>query len=68
VDPLRRRPGFGDWSLSAQAKVKVRNALQFIETVERAPASATEPAPRPDVAVSAAGGFPDRVRIGSLSG
>jgi UDP-2,3-diacylglucosamine pyrophosphatase LpxH len=33
---LRRRLGFGYWSLSAYLKVKVKNALQFIENFEHA--------------------------------
>ena len=33
---VRRRMGFGYWSLSAYLKVKVKNALQFIETFETA--------------------------------
>ncbi len=33
---LRRRMGFGYWSLSAYVKVKVKNALQFIENFEEA--------------------------------
>ncbi len=33
---LRRRLGFGYWSLSAFLKVKVKNALQFIENFETA--------------------------------
>jgi UDP-2,3-diacylglucosamine pyrophosphatase LpxH len=33
---LRRRMGFGYWSLSAFVKVKVKNALQFIENFENA--------------------------------
>jgi UDP-2,3-diacylglucosamine pyrophosphatase LpxH len=33
---VRRRLGFGYWSLSAYLKVKVKNALQFIENFERA--------------------------------
>ena len=33
---LRRRMGFGYWSLSAFVKVKVKNALQFIENFEDA--------------------------------
>jgi UDP-2,3-diacylglucosamine pyrophosphatase LpxH len=33
---LRRRLGFGYWSLSAFLKVKVKNALQFIENFELA--------------------------------
>ena len=33
---IRRRLGFGYWSLSAFLKVKVKNALQFIETFETA--------------------------------
>ncbi|HTK33660.1 MAG TPA: UDP-2,3-diacylglucosamine diphosphatase [Caulobacteraceae bacterium] len=33
---LRRRMGFGYWSLSAYLKVKVKNALQFIENYEQA--------------------------------
>ena len=32
----RRRLGFGYWSLSAYLKVKVKNALQFIENFEQA--------------------------------
>jgi UDP-2,3-diacylglucosamine pyrophosphatase LpxH len=32
----RRRMGFGYWSLSAFLKVKVKNALQFIEAYESA--------------------------------
>ena len=32
----RRRMGFGYWSLSAFLKVKVKNALQFIENFEAA--------------------------------
>jgi UDP-2,3-diacylglucosamine pyrophosphatase LpxH len=32
----RRRLGFGYWSLSAYLKVKVKNALQFIENFEKA--------------------------------
>jgi UDP-2,3-diacylglucosamine pyrophosphatase LpxH len=31
---IRRRMGFGYWSLSAFVKVKVKNALQFIENFE----------------------------------
>jgi UDP-2,3-diacylglucosamine pyrophosphatase LpxH len=31
---IRRRMGFGYWSLSAFLKVKVKNALQFIESFE----------------------------------
>ena len=33
---VRRRLGFGYWSLSAYLKVKVKNALQFIENFESA--------------------------------
>jgi UDP-2,3-diacylglucosamine pyrophosphatase LpxH len=33
---IRRRLGFGYWSLSAYLKVKVKNALQFIESFETA--------------------------------
>jgi len=33
---IRRRMGFGYWSLSAFVKVKVKNALQFIENFEAA--------------------------------
>ena len=33
---IRRRMGFGYWSLSAFLKVKVKNALQFIENFETA--------------------------------
>jgi UDP-2,3-diacylglucosamine pyrophosphatase LpxH len=33
---IRRRLGFGYWSLSAYLKVKVKNALQFIEDFETA--------------------------------
>jgi UDP-2,3-diacylglucosamine pyrophosphatase LpxH len=33
---VRRRMGFGYWSLSAYLKVKVKNALQFIEDFEAA--------------------------------
>ena len=33
---IRRRMGFGYWSLSAYLKVKVKNALQFIENFEAA--------------------------------
>ena len=33
---IRRRMGFGYWSLSAYLKVKVKNALQFIENYETA--------------------------------
>ena len=33
---VRRRMGFGYWSLSAYLKVKVKNALQFIENFEAA--------------------------------
>ena len=33
---VRRRMGFGYWSLSAFVKVKVKNALQFIENFEAA--------------------------------
>ena len=33
---IRRRLGFGYWSLSAYLKVKVKNALQFIENFEAA--------------------------------
>jgi UDP-2,3-diacylglucosamine pyrophosphatase LpxH len=33
---VRRRLGFGYWSLSAYLKVKVKNALQFIENFETA--------------------------------
>ena len=33
---VRRRLGFGYWSLSAYLKVKVKNALQFIENFEAA--------------------------------
>lgn len=33
---VRRRLGFGYWSLSAYVKVKVKNALQFIENYEQA--------------------------------
>lgn len=36
VNRLRRRLGFGYWSLSAYLKVKVKNALQFIENFEAA--------------------------------
>ena len=36
VNRLRRRLGFGYWSLSAFVKVKVKNALQFIEDFESA--------------------------------
>lgn len=34
VNRVRRRMGFGYWSLSAFLKVKVKNALQFIENFE----------------------------------
>ena len=33
---VRRRMGFGYWSLSAYLKVKVKNALQFVENFEAA--------------------------------
>jgi len=33
---VRRRPGFGYWSLSAFVKVRVKNALQFIANFEAA--------------------------------
>ena len=33
---IRRKLGFGYWSLSAYLKVKVKNALQFIENFETA--------------------------------
>jgi UDP-2,3-diacylglucosamine pyrophosphatase LpxH len=33
---VRRRLGFGYWSLSAFLKVRVKNALQFVENFERA--------------------------------
>ena len=36
VNGLRRRLGFGYWSFSAFLKVKVKNALQFIEHFEEA--------------------------------
>jgi UDP-2,3-diacylglucosamine pyrophosphatase LpxH len=36
VNRLRRRLGFGYWSLSAYLKVKVKNALHFIENFEAA--------------------------------
>jgi UDP-2,3-diacylglucosamine pyrophosphatase LpxH len=36
VNRLRRRMGFGYWSFSAYLKVKVKNALQFIENFEMA--------------------------------
>ena len=36
LNRLRRRLGFGYWSLSAFLKVKVKNALQFIENFEAA--------------------------------
>jgi UDP-2,3-diacylglucosamine pyrophosphatase LpxH len=36
VNRLRRRLGFGYWSLSAFLKSKVKNALQFIDSFERA--------------------------------
>jgi len=36
VNRLRRRMGFGYWSFSAYLKVKVKNALQFIENYEAA--------------------------------
>ncbi|CAN5286139.1 UDP-2,3-diacylglucosamine diphosphatase [soil metagenome] len=36
LNALRRRLGFGYWSLSAFLKVKVKNALQFIENFEAA--------------------------------
>jgi len=36
LNNLRRRMGFGYWSLSAFLKVKVKNALQFIENFEQA--------------------------------
>ncbi len=39
VNRVRRRLGFGYWSLSAFLKVKVKNALQFIEDFEGAVAA-----------------------------
>ena len=36
LNGLRRRLGFGYWSFSAYLKVKVKNALQFIENYEAA--------------------------------
>ena len=36
LNRARRRLGFGYWSLSAALKVKVKNALQFIENFETA--------------------------------
>jgi UDP-2,3-diacylglucosamine pyrophosphatase LpxH len=36
LNRLRRRMGLGYWSLSAYLKVKVKNALQFIENYEEA--------------------------------
>jgi UDP-2,3-diacylglucosamine pyrophosphatase LpxH len=36
LNGLRRRFGFGYWSFSAFLKVKVKNALQFIENFEQA--------------------------------
>ncbi|MGA0604178.1 UDP-2,3-diacylglucosamine diphosphatase [Caulobacter sp. KR2-114] len=39
VNRVRRRLGFGYWSLSAFLKVKVKNALQFIEDFESAVAA-----------------------------
>ncbi len=39
VNRVRRRLGFGYWSLSAFLKVKVKNALQFIENFEGAVAA-----------------------------
>jgi UDP-2,3-diacylglucosamine pyrophosphatase LpxH len=36
VDRLRRRAGFGYWSLSAYLKLKVKNAVQFIDDFETA--------------------------------
>ena len=36
VDRLRRRAGFGYWSLSAYLKLKVKNAVQFIDDFENA--------------------------------
>jgi len=36
VNRVRRRLGFGYWSFSAFLKVKVKNALQFIENFEQA--------------------------------
>jgi len=39
VNRLRRRLGFGYWSLSAFLKSKVKNALQFIDSFEQAVAA-----------------------------
>ena len=39
VNGLRRRLGFGYWSLSAFLKSKVKNALQFIDSFEQAVAA-----------------------------
>ena len=39
LNRIRRRLGFGYWSLSAFLKVKVKNALQFIEDFEAAVAT-----------------------------
>ena len=36
INRVRRRFGFGYWSFSAAVKVKVKNALQFIENFEQA--------------------------------
>jgi UDP-2,3-diacylglucosamine pyrophosphatase LpxH len=36
INRVRRKFGFGYWSFSAAVKVKVKNALQFIENFERA--------------------------------
>lgn len=36
INRVRRRMGFGYWSFSAAVKVKVKNALQFIENFEQA--------------------------------
>jgi UDP-2,3-diacylglucosamine pyrophosphatase LpxH len=36
LNRIRRRMGLGYWSLSAYLKVKVKNALQFIENYEEA--------------------------------
>jgi UDP-2,3-diacylglucosamine pyrophosphatase LpxH len=39
INRARRRFGFGYWSFSAAVKVKVKNALQFIESFEQAVAA-----------------------------
>jgi UDP-2,3-diacylglucosamine pyrophosphatase LpxH len=39
INQVRRRLGFGYWSFSAAVKVKVKNALQFIDNFEQAVAA-----------------------------